>query len=56
VKVNTDGSVLGHHATCGGIFRDSRGSLLGCFASNLVDRSVFKAEIYGFIMAMEHAL
>ena len=29
---------------------------MGCFAGNLGDRSVFEAEIYGFIMAMEHAL
>jgi len=55
VKVNMDGSVLGQHPTCRGIFRDSRGSLLGVFAGNLGDLSVFEAEIFGFSMAMEHA-
>lgn len=29
VKVNTDGSVVRQHVTCGGIFRDNRGSLMG---------------------------
>jgi len=27
IKVNADGSVVGFHAACGGIFRDSRGTL-----------------------------
>jgi len=35
VKANTDGSVRNLMAACGGIFRDSRGTFLGGFASNL---------------------
>jgi hypothetical protein len=56
VKVNTNGSVVGHHSACGGIFRDIRGSLMGCFAGNLRALSIFEAELFGFILDMEHAL
>jgi hypothetical protein len=34
-KVNTDGSWLGMHASCGGVFHDNCITFLGCFASNL---------------------
>jgi hypothetical protein len=40
VKVNIDGSQIGSLASCGGIFRDLRGTFLGSFASNLGDVSV----------------
>ena len=55
VKVNTDGSLLGGHASCGGIFRDHKGSFLSCFASNLGQLSFLEAEIHGFLLAMEYA-
>jgi len=35
IKVNTDGSLVGTHAACGGLFRDHRGSLLRAFACNI---------------------
>ncbi len=56
MKANTYGSVVGQHAAYGGILRDNGGFLLGCFAANLGAFSVFKAEIFGFILAMDHAL
>jgi len=56
VKVNTDGSVVDGLAACGGIFRDYRGSFLGCFASNLGQKSVFEAELFGFVLALEFAI
>jgi len=43
VKANTDGSLVGSLASCGGIFRDHLGTFLGCFASNLAEVSVFEA-------------
>ena len=55
VKANTDGSVIDHNASCGGIFRDFRGTFLGCFASNVGRGSVFEAELLGFFFAMEFA-
>jgi len=54
VKVNADGSLLGGHASCGGIFRDHKGSFLSCFASNLGQLSFLEAEIHGFLLAMEY--
>ena len=56
IKVNTNGSVLGCHAACGGIFRDHRGTFLACFPSNLGISSVLEAELHGMILAMEHGL
>ena len=55
VKANTDGSVVNLNASCGGIFRDFRGTFLGCFASNIGSWSVFEAELMGLILAMEFA-
>ena len=55
VKANTDGSVVNSTSSCGGLFRDFRGSFLGAFASNLREVSVFEAEIMGLMMAMEIA-
>jgi len=34
-KVNSNISLLGTHASCGGIFCDYRGTFLSCFANNL---------------------
>jgi hypothetical protein len=55
VKANTDGSVRNLMSACGGIFRDSRGTFLGGFASNIGMVSIFEAEILGLIMAIEYA-
>lgn len=55
VKANTDGSVRNLFTSCGGIFRDFRGTFLGGFACNLGGGSAFEAELYGPILAMEHA-
>jgi len=41
IKVNTDGSLIGTHAACGGLFRDHCGSLLGAFACNIGLSTVF---------------
>jgi len=42
VKVNTDGSVIDKHGTCGGLFRDHLGTFLGAFTCNLGRCSVFR--------------
>ena len=55
VKANTDGSVVNSISSCGGVFRDFRGSFLGAFASNLGEVSIYEAEITGLMMAMEFA-
>jgi len=55
IKANTDGSVINSIASCGGIFRDFRGSFMGAFACNLGEMSVYETEITGLIMAMEFA-
>lgn len=54
IKANKDGSVQNSKAACGGIFRDHRGTFLGCFASNLGLASVFEAELTWLILAMEY--
>ena len=55
VKANTDGLVVNLNTSCGGIFRDFRGTFLGCFASNVGSLSVLEAELMGLILAMEFA-
>ncbi|XP_039686503.1 uncharacterized protein [Medicago truncatula] len=55
LKVNTDGSVIGGHAACGGLFRDSLGTFRGAFCCNIGIQSVFYAEVLGFIIAIEYA-
>jgi len=55
IKVNTNGSLIGSHSACGGLFRDHRGSLLGAFACNIGLSSIFYAEVYAFLLAMEYA-
>jgi len=55
VKVNTDGSVIGDHGACGGLFRDHLVTFLGAFTCNLGSCSVFTAEVHGFIQALEYA-
>ena len=55
IEVNTDGSVQNTMAACGEIFRDHRGTFMGCFASNLGSVSVLEAELTRLILAMEYA-
>ncbi|XP_024640596.1 uncharacterized protein [Medicago truncatula] len=55
IKLNTDGSLIGSHAACGGLFRDHRGSLLGAFVCNIGTSTVFYAEVYAFLLALEYA-
>jgi len=52
-KVNANGSLLGNHASCGGILRDCRGTFLRCFAVTLSLMSVFEAELHCFIFDVE---
>jgi ribonuclease HI len=57
MKVNTDGSLLKNptRAACGGIFRNSFGFTMGCFAQKIFTDSAFVAEIFGAILAIEIA-
>jgi hypothetical protein len=55
LKVNTDGSVIGGHAACGGLFRDSLGTFRGAFYCNIGMQTVFYAEVLGIILAIEYA-
>jgi ribonuclease HI len=55
LKVNTDGSVVGGHAACGGLFRDYLGTFRGAFHCNIGFQSVFYAEVMRIILAMEYA-
>jgi ribonuclease HI len=47
--------LIGSHAACGGLFRDHLGSLLGAFACNIGHSTVFYAEVYAFLLALEYA-
>lgn len=53
--MNTDGSLIGTHVACGGLFRDHVGSLLGSFSCNISHSTVFYAEVYAFLLALEYA-
>lgn len=57
-KVNTDGSLTKNpqNSACGCIFRDSHGFTVGCFAQNLSTNSVFIAEMFDAILAIEIAV
>jgi len=55
LKVNTDGSVIGNHAACGGLFRDHLGTLLGAFTCNIGTDTVFNSKVMGYIIALEFA-
>lgn len=55
VKVNTDGSVSASNGACGGLFRNHLGTFLGAFTCNLGRCSVFEAEVFGYILAIEFA-
>jgi len=53
LKVNSDGSIVGSHAACGGIFRDHLGTFLGSLSCNIGIASVFDSEVLGYILALE---
>jgi ribonuclease HI len=55
LKVNTDGSVIGANAACGGLFRDTLGTFRGAFSCNIGSHSVFYAEVLAIIIAIEFA-
>lgn len=55
LKVNTDDSIIGAHASCGGIFWDHLGTFLDAFTCNLCGCSIFNAKILGYIWALEYA-
>jgi len=55
LKVNTDGSVIGGQAACGGLFRDYLGTFRGAFYCNIGIQTVFYAEVLGIILAIEYA-
>jgi len=54
MKVNTNGSVIGGHAACGGLFRDHPCTFRGAFIILLV-YTLFYAEVLGIIFAIEYA-
>lgn len=57
VKCNTDGAARGcpGRSTCGGIFRDSRGSFMGCFSVNIGINKALQAELLGAMWSIEIA-
>lgn len=57
IKCNTDGNALGApgSATCGGVFRNSRGFVQGCFSVNMGIAFAFEAELLAVILAIEAA-
>ena len=56
-EVNIDGAARGAsgQASCGGVFRNCRGFIKGCFSFYLRNKYAFEAEIMSFIMALEFA-
>lgn len=56
LKINTDGSALGSGViTGGGVFRDSWGSVLGCFRQSFGVGSSFEAELLASMLALDWA-
>lgn len=57
VKCNTDGAFRGSPriSGCGGLFRDYRASILGCFSKNLGVSTSLIAELEGAMLAIEIA-
>lgn len=55
VKCNTNGASRGNLglATCGGIFRDSSGVIMGCFSDFLGTLTSFQAELVAIMLAIE---
>ncbi|KAF4379335.1 hypothetical protein F8388_013553 [Cannabis sativa] len=57
IKINTDGAAKGrsNEASCGGVFRDCNGTILGAFSSFLGNKTSLEAELYGVIKAINIA-
>ncbi|PNX57963.1 ribonuclease H, partial [Trifolium pratense] len=55
LKANTDGSVVGNTAACGGLFRNHMADHVGSFAYNLGPVSILHAEITAIIIVIELA-
>ena len=57
IKINTDGAMRdsSKQASCGGVFRDSRGAIIGAFSSFLGNKTPLEAELYGVIKAIQIA-
>ena len=55
LKVNTDASVIGGFAACGGLFRDNLATFRSAFSCNIGLKFVFYAEVLGTIFAIEFA-
>lgn len=55
IKCNTDGASRGSPgiSACGGVFRDYRASIIGCFTLNLGLSSLLHAELSGAMMSIE---
>ncbi|PNY13739.1 ribonuclease H [Trifolium pratense] len=55
IKANTDGSVLGNLAACGGLFRNHSSDHMGSYAQPLGTVSILHAELMAIILAIEFA-
>jgi len=49
------GYAINFNSSCGGIFRDFKGTYFGGFASNLGHGNVYEVELSGLMFAMEYA-
>lgn len=57
IKCNTHGAAKGapDPVACGGIFRDYRAAILGCFSANIGNNYDLQAELLGAMLANEIA-
>lgn len=57
IKINTDGAARGRtgKASCGGVFRDCTGSILGAFSESCGHLTAIEAELQGVIRAVDIA-
>lgn len=57
IKINTDGAARGSpgDASCGGVFRNFTGGIIGSFSSFLGTKTPLEAEIHGVILAVQIA-
>jgi hypothetical protein len=53
IKANTDGSVLGNLAACGGLFLNHSSNHMGSYAQPLGTVSILHAELMAIILAIE---
>jgi len=54
IKMNSDGSLIDDIEACGDIFCEYKGSLLGCFTSNMRPSSAIEAELNNFILSLKY--